>query len=187
MEAPLKFINRDEWRVWLAENHNKSKGAWLLIGKKNSKNAFLSYEDAVEEALCFGWIDSIVKKRDVETFLQWYASRRTHSIWSVSNKRRAEKLIAEGRMTEDGLRKIEEARRNGNWEQTLGTPKDVIPKDFRNALDSNKKAQQFFLSLSKTNRYLYVYWISSAKKETTRQQRIAKAVERLSIGEKLTD
>jgi uncharacterized protein YdeI (YjbR/CyaY-like superfamily) len=133
MEAPLKFINRDELRVWLDENHNKSKGAWLLIGKKNSKNARISCEDAVEEALCFGWIDGIVKKRDAVTFLQWYAPRRTRSIWSVSNKRRAEKLIAEGRITEDGLRKIEEAKRNGNWEQTLGTPKDVLPKDFQKA------------------------------------------------------
>jgi uncharacterized protein YdeI (YjbR/CyaY-like superfamily) len=187
METPLKFTNRDEWRLWLTENHDKSKGAWLLIGKKNSKNAFLSYEDAVEEALCFGWIDGIVKKRDAETFLQWYAPRRTHSIWSVSNKKRAERLIAEGRMAEAGLRKIEEARRNGNWEQTLGTPKEMIPKDFQKALDSNKKAKQFFLGLSKTNRYMYAYWISSAKKEATKQQRITKALERLSVGKKLTD
>ena len=187
MEAPLKFTNRDEWRLWLTENHDKSKGAWLLTGKKNSKRALLCYEDAVEEALCFGWIDGIVKKKDAETFLQWYAPRTKRSIWSVSNKRRVEKLIAEGRMTEAGLRKIEEARRNGNWEQTLGTPKDVIPKDFQKALDSNKKAKQFFLSLSKTNRYMYVYWISSAKKETTRQQRIAKAVELLSVAKKLMD
>jgi len=187
MEAPFKFTDRDEWRVWLAENHDKSKGAWLLIGKKNSRNAFLSYEDAVEEALCFGWIDGVVKKRATETFLQWYAPRRTRSIWSVSNKTRAQKLIAEGRMTEAGLRKIEEAKRNGNWEQTLGTPKDVIPKDFQKASDSNKKAKLFFLSLSKTNRYMYVYWISSAKQEATGQQRVAKAVERLSVGKKLTD
>ncbi len=187
MEAPLHFANRDEWRVWLAENHNKSKGAWLVIGRKNSKTAFLSYDDAVEEALCFGWIDGIVKRRDAGTFLQWYVPRNKNSIWSVSNKRRAERLIADGKMTEAGLRKIDEARRNGNWEQTLGTPKQVVSKDFQKALDSNTKAKQFFLGLSRTNRYQYSYWISSAKKETTRHQRIAKALERLSAGKKLTD
>jgi uncharacterized protein YdeI (YjbR/CyaY-like superfamily) len=187
MEASLKFRNRDEWRVWLSENYDKNKGVWLLIGRKNSKTAFLHYEEAVEEALCFGWIDGIVKKKDAEAFLQWYVPRRAHSIWSVSNKRRVERLVAAGKMAEAGFKMIEEAKRNGSWVQTLGTPTEVIPEDFQMALDSNEKAKQFFLSLSKTNRYFYVYWITSAKKEMTRKERIAKAVGRLSVGKKLAD
>ena len=187
MEASLKFRNRDEWRVWLSENYDKNKGVWLLIGRKNSKTAFLHYEEAVEEALCFGWIDGIVKKKDAEAFLQWSVPRRAHSIWSVSNKRRVERLVAAGKMAEAGFKMIEEAKRNGSWVQTLGTPTEVIPEDFQMALDSNEKAKQFFLSLSKTNRYFYVYWITSAKKEMTRKERIAKAVGRLSVGKKLAD
>ena len=186
MDELLQFKNRDEWRAWLAENHSRSKGAWLVISKKHARKAGLSYEEAVEEALCFGWIDSIVKKRDAETFQQWFAPRRENSIWSVSNKRRAEKLIAEGKMTHAGMEKIEAAKRNGSWQQALGTPTDLVPEDFQKALNSNTEAKQFFESLNKTDRYFYVYWITRAKKDATRRERILKAMERLSLGKRMT-
>ncbi len=102
-------------------------------------------------------------------------------------QKRVEKLIAEGRMTNVGLAKIEEAKRRGSWEQTLGTPTEIVPEDFQKALNANEKAKQFFRSLSKTNRYFFVYWIVNAKRETTRRQRIDRAVERLAAGKKLQD
>jgi uncharacterized protein YdeI (YjbR/CyaY-like superfamily) len=186
MDELLQFKNRAGWRAWLAENHSKSKGTWLAISKKHAKNAALSYEEAVEEALCFGWIDSIVKKRDVETFQQWFAPRRENSIWSVSNKRRAEKLMAEGKMTHAGMAKIEAAKRSGSWQQALGTPTELVPEDFQKELGSNEKAKRFFASLTKTDRYFYVYWIASSKKPATRQERILKAIDRLAHGKRLT-
>ncbi len=186
MDELLQFKNRGEWRAWLAENHSRPRGAWLVISKKHFENAALPYEDAVEEALCFGWIDSIVKKRDTETFQQWFAPRRENSPWSVSNKLRVEKLIAEGKMAQAGMAKIEAAKRSGNWEEARGTPTEHVPEDFQKALDSNQKAKRFFESLSKTNRYFYVYWITNAKKDSTRRERILKATDRLAQGKLMT-
>jgi uncharacterized protein YdeI (YjbR/CyaY-like superfamily) len=186
MDEVLHFKNRLEWRAWLSDNHKNSKGTWVYISKKNAKNSFLPYEEAVEEALCFGWIDGTIRKGDSEKFPQRFAPRTGKSIWSVSNKNRVQKLIAEGKMTEAGLAKIEEAKRNGNWDRTLGTPSKRVPEDFQKALDTNEQAKTFFQNLTQTNRYFYVYWIETAKKPTTRQQRITKTVTKLAEGKKLT-
>jgi uncharacterized protein YdeI (YjbR/CyaY-like superfamily) len=114
----LYVTNREEWRTWLKENHETEKEIWLVFFKKNSGKPGIIYEDAVEEAICFGWIDSLVKKIDDQSYSQKFTPRTVKAGWSVSNKIRAERMIQQGRMTQAGLDKIREAKENGNWEKT---------------------------------------------------------------------
>ncbi len=188
METALSFRNRDEWRYWLMQNHDKERGLWLRIRKKHARGEGITYGEAVEEALCFGWIDSTVRKGDDEAFVQWFAPRSKGSIWSAANKMRAERLIAEGKMTGAGLAKIEEAKRNGNWEKALGTPRpEAMPDDFQKALQSNRAAKEFFERLSATDQYYFVYWVLSSRRDETRRKRIRDSVEKLSLKKRLTD
>jgi uncharacterized protein YdeI (YjbR/CyaY-like superfamily) len=173
----LYVTSRDDWRAWLKENHDVEQEVWLVYYKKHTGKPRIHYDDAVEEALCFGWIDSIVKKIDAEKYIQKYTPRKQKSIWSEANKKRAERMIKQGRMTEAGLAKIKEAKQNGEWEK--GTSREDpkgIPADLRRALAANKKARQNFEDLAPSCKKQFIWWISTAKMDRTRQRRIKETV-----------
>jgi len=177
-DQPLHFHSQDEWRVWLQENHASGKEAWLVIRKTNTAKSGVSYEEAVEAALCFGWIDGIMTSIDSEHYYLRFTPRKRGSIWSVSNQRRVERLIAEGRMAEAGLAKVREAQENGEWEAAVRR-EDVssLPEDLRDALGGDASAQVNFDRLSPSQKRQFLYWIASAKTDKTRQRRIEKTVD----------
>jgi uncharacterized protein YdeI (YjbR/CyaY-like superfamily) len=179
MPQNLKFKTKKEWRKWLQENHNNSSEAWVVIYKKNSEQQGLRYIEAVEEALCFGWIDSKMKKIDEDTFKQRFSPRRKKSIWSKSNKELALRLMKEQKMTKAGYEAIEEAKKSGSWKHayTSKTPPE-IPKDLEEALAVSPKAQFNFQTFPNSTKLIYVHWINNAKKPETRSRRIKQVVER---------
>lgn len=175
-----------EWKSWLEENHDSSSGVWLVFYKKESGKPSLTYEEAIEEALCYGWIDSIIKKVDEECFLRKFTPRNDDSKWSDLNKKRVEKLIHENRMTEYGLAKVEIAKQNGVWDEPeQSRPQFVMHDEFQAALDRHPRALEFFSSLNKADRQQYIYWVASAKRDETRQKRIKESLELLQQGQKL--
>ena len=177
----LYVTNRIDWRDWLQSNHQSKKEIWLIYYKKHTGKPRIPYDDAVEEALCFGWIDSIVKRVDDATFVQKFSPRKPRSVWSVLNKERVEKMIKAGLMTQVGMDKIEEAKNNGKWEEAYSSKKVVdIPSDLTIALRKDKVAHRNFLNFADSYKNMYINWINSAKKEETRQRRIKEVVLRSS-------
>ena len=143
------FKNRDAWRAWLEKNHAREIELWLVLYKKNSGKPTVSYEQAVEEALCLGWIDGLTKGIDEEKFAQRFSPRRSGSVWSESNKKRVAKMIEQGRMTDVGLAKVEEAKRNGEWDKaTMREDTTNVPLDLQRALKTDKQAQRNFDALA---------------------------------------
>jgi uncharacterized protein YdeI (YjbR/CyaY-like superfamily) len=180
------FKNRDAWRVWLAKNHARENELWLVLYKKNSGKPTVSYDEAVEEALCFGWIDGIIKAIDEEKYATRFSPRRQGSIWSESNKKRVAKMIAQGRMTEIGLTRVIEAKSNGEWNKaTMREDTSNIPPELKRALASDKKAKVYFKGLAPSHKRQYIYWIADAKLDATRQRRIHKALQMLRENKKL--
>ena len=180
------FKTRDAWRAWLAQNHARATELWLVIYKKNSGKPTVSYDEAVEEALCFGWIDGITKSISAEKYAQRFSPRRRGSVWSESNENRVAKMIAQGRMTESGLAKIEEAKRNGEWDKaTRREAATDAPRELKQALQGNKLAQRNFDALSPSQKKLYIFWVADAKKVETRQRRSQVAVRMLKENKKL--
>lgn len=174
----LFFSNRIEWRTWLEENHYKDKEIWLIYFKKHTNKPSITYEEAVQESLCFGWIDSILKRIDDEKYMQKFTPRKSKSIWSETNKRRVEKLIEEGIMTEAGLVRINEAKENGEWyKSAIKDETTEIPPDLSKALDIDKMGLKNFTNFAPSYQKLAIGWISSAKKDETRQKRIIEIVE----------
>lgn len=174
---------REEWREWLEDNHHCQEGIWLVYYKKHTGKPRIPYEDAVEEALCFGWIDSIVKRVDEETYVQKFTPRRKRSVWSKLNKVRAIRLIKSGRMTPLGLEKIEEAKKNGIWQNAYTSKKRVeMPEDLKDALSSNKIAESFFNVLTPSNKNRYINWVNFARRQETRNNRIIKVVKYCAEG-----
>ncbi len=172
------FKNRQEWRKWLEKNHDKNDGIWVVYYKKHTKKESLSYNEAVEEALCFGWIDSQIKSVDSECYKQKYTPRRKDSVWSLVNKKRVEKMIKEGKMTEYGLKLIEEAKKNGKWDMAYGSRvQQEVPEDLIKALKKKKKAYENFMKFAPSHQTTYIYWLNSAKREETRKKRIEKIIE----------
>ena len=177
MGKPLHITSRDDWRAWLEENHATEKEIWLLHYKKHAGKPGIPYEDAVEEALCFGWIDGIMRRIDEEKYALRYSPRKSGSIWSETNKKRAERMIEQGRMTDAGLAKIKEAKKNGEWRKaTLREDTTNIPLDLKKALEANEKARHNFESLAPSYRKQFIWWITSAKMHETRRRRIQKIV-----------
>jgi uncharacterized protein YdeI (YjbR/CyaY-like superfamily) len=173
----LFFSNRDEWRSWLELNHDKSDGIWVIYFKKNSGKKSLGYSEGVEEALCFGWIDSLVKSIDNERYKQKYTPRRKNSVWSEINRKRVEKMVNEGKMTAAGLKMIEEAKQNGHWQRAYGTAiKQEMPEDLIQALLKSKKAHEHFFKFAPGHQNTYIYWLNSAKRRETRLKRIEKII-----------
>jgi uncharacterized protein YdeI (YjbR/CyaY-like superfamily) len=186
MSKTLHVTNREDWRQWLEKNHDKEKEVWLIFYKKHTAKLRVHYDDAVEEALCFGWIDSIVKRIDDEKYAQKFTPRKPGSKWSQLNKKRVEKMIKEDRMTEAGLALINAAKKSGKWEQFISQPKElIIPPVVITALSANKKAWENFNNLAPSYQRQYVGWITTAKKEETRQRRLNEAIILLEQGKKL--
>ncbi|MFA6001949.1 MAG: YdeI/OmpD-associated family protein [Thermoleophilia bacterium] len=183
---PIMFANREEWRAWLEENHDKSDGIWLAYYKKHTGKSSVQYEEAVEEALCFGWIDSQVNAIDDERYMQHYTPRRRSSIWSQSNKERVHRLLVEGRMTEYGMAAVLEAQKGGNWETLTDVDNLVVPDDLSEALSANEKAEAFFNRINASDQKAYLFWITSAKQEETRKKRIKMTVKQLAKNKRRT-
>jgi uncharacterized protein YdeI (YjbR/CyaY-like superfamily) len=174
----LYVTDRQTWRKWLRTNHNRKKEIWLVYYKKHSKKSRIPYDDAVEEALCFGWIDSTVKRVDDETYVQKYTPRRSGSIWSDTNIRRAKKMIRQKKMTKAGLALYNEtkSRKKQSTRVVIVTKRLKIPPDLKAALGKNKEAEKNFKNFAPSYRKMYIWYILSAKKSETRQRRIIKVV-----------
>ena len=181
----IYLSERHKWRDWLADNHADSPGVWLIYYKKHTGIARIAYDDAVEEALCFGWIDSTVRRLDNQRYAQKFVPRRARSKWSGHNRARAERLIASGSMTAAGLAKIEAARSSGEWDRALEDRVDrPMPQELEQALTDDTKARAAFDRLTPTQRKYFINGSAEAKKPETRERRAAKAVGMLREGRK---
>ena len=172
----LYFKNADEWRTWLHENHHSSKGIYLLFYKVSSDYESMRWEEAVQVAICYGWIDSTVKKIDEHQRRQHFTPRKDKSVWSKLNKTYIEKLIQENTMHESGLRKIEIAKQNGSWNSLDEVENHVIPEDLQLAFNDNPKAWSNYQAFSPSYRKSYLYWLNQAKRVETRQNRIREII-----------
>jgi uncharacterized protein YdeI (YjbR/CyaY-like superfamily) len=174
---PLRVADREAWRAWLQEHHAIEKEAWLIIHKKHTARVGIGYEEALEEALCFGWIDGLMQSIDIETFTLRFSPRKARSIWSESNKQRVERLIEQGRMTEAGMAAIRHAKENGEWDKALEREDtSVLPSDLEEALQRDGRIWFKWESLAPSRKRQYIYWITSAKTEETRRRRIRETV-----------
>jgi uncharacterized protein YdeI (YjbR/CyaY-like superfamily) len=182
----MPFEQKEFWASWLDENHATSPGVWLKIAKKAARIESVSYDEAVEVALCYGWIDGQGKSYDESSWLQKFTPRRVKSIWSKINRKRAEELIEAGRMKPAGLEAVEAARLDGRWDAAYDSPGTAaVPGDFQAELDRNPKAKAFYSTLNSTNRYAILFRIQTAKKAETRAKRIQKFIQMLEKNEKL--
>lgn len=164
--------DRATWRRWLQKNHGVCPGIWLVYYKKDSGKSRVPYADAVEEALCFGWIDSTQRPRDEESSMQLFTPRKPKSNWSKLNKERVAKLEAEGLMTDAGREKIDIAKKNGSWTSLDAVEAFTIPTELQKAFASNKTAKKNFDAMSPSVRKHFLHWLNTAKREETRKQRI---------------
>lgn len=174
---PLAPAGRAEWRAWLAAHHGEEQGLWVLVAKKAA--AGLHYEEAVEEALCFGWIDSLVRPGDEGHYRQWFSPRRPGSGWSASNKKRVARLLKAGRMAPPGLAKVETAKADGSWDLLDRVEALEMPEDLAEALTAVPGAPEGFAGLAPSLQKQYLYWVASAKRPQTRANRVAAVVARL--------
>jgi uncharacterized protein YdeI (YjbR/CyaY-like superfamily) len=180
----LPFRSSAEFRKWLAANHRECGGIWLRIFKKDSGEPSVTYAEALDEALCFGWIDGQKQRHDEASWRQRFTPRRPKSGWSKINTQHAERLIKSGRMKAAGQAQIDAAKKDGRWAAAYDSPsKATFPEDFLAALCKNKKSQVFFESLSKVNRYAIAYRLQTAKKPETKQRRMEMILAMLGRGE----
>jgi uncharacterized protein YdeI (YjbR/CyaY-like superfamily) len=186
MKRELYVTNRDDWRAWLEKNHDAAKEVWLICYKKHSGKPGILYEASVEEALCFGWVDSIIRRLDDDRCARKFTPRKGASAWSESNKKRAEKMIRKGRMTKVGMIKIIEAQERGEWSRVREVSKElVVPSFIQKALAKNEKAHAFFRTLADSYKRQIVSWVSSAKKEETKARRLTEVISLLEKSQKL--
>ncbi|MBI5959696.1 MAG: YdeI/OmpD-associated family protein [Chloroflexi bacterium] len=169
-------LSRQEWREWLIQNHEREEGIWLVTYKKASGKPRLDYEEAVEEALCVGWIDSKGGKLDDERTMLWIAPRKTGSGWSRPNKERLERLIAAGLMLPAGLAKIEAAKQDGSWSKLDGVENLEVPPDLQTGLDANPTARDYFEAFPRSVKRAILEWIVNARRPETRAKRIEETV-----------
>lgn len=186
-ELPIQsFASKKKWADWLAKQHVKSTGLWLKLAKKGSGIPSVTYEEALDVALCYGWIDGQKRSFDDQYWLQKFTPRGPKSIWSKINTEKVERLIASGEMQPAGLQAVEAAKQDGRWEAAYPSQKNItIPDDFQSALDRNPKAAAFFATLRSAERYPFLLRIQTAKKAETREKRIRQFVEMLMRGEKI--
>jgi uncharacterized protein YdeI (YjbR/CyaY-like superfamily) len=183
----LFFATPAELEAWMGEHGEESDGIWLKFAKKASGTGSVAYAEAVEIALCHGWIDGQAKPLDDHHYLQRFTPRRARSKWSKRNREKAERLIAEGRMCPPGLREIDRAKEDGRWDDAYDSPATAtVPDDFQAALDAEPAAREFFETLGSTKRYAFLYRITDAKRPETRAKRIAEYVALLREGKTLT-
>jgi uncharacterized protein YdeI (YjbR/CyaY-like superfamily) len=181
MERPancLDFKDRNQWRSWLGENYVIATEAWVIITKKKYQGQGLSLNEAVEEALCFGWIDGKLKSLNEKQFVLRFSPRTSKSIWSMSNIRRAEKLLSDGKMINAGRQKIVEAIENGEWEAAIQREQvDKIPDELEKALLKLEGALSAYQALPDSRKKQLMYWLQDAKREETKEKRIQKIIE----------
>jgi uncharacterized protein YdeI (YjbR/CyaY-like superfamily) len=185
-ELLIAFETPDEWREWLKKNHEQQDVVWVHFFKKDSGVKSINYAEALDEALCFGWIDGQVKKVDVKSWKQRFTPRRARSNWSVKNTQNIERLTKLGKREPAGMKQVEAARADGRWQQAYESQKKGRPPDdFILALSKNIRANEFFKTLDKHNLYAIYYRIQSAKKPETRENRIKMIIAMLEKGLKL--
>ena len=174
--------NRQHWREWLQEHHDTKQAIWLIYHKKKSATPNLTWSEAVDEALCFGWIDSRAKPIDDETYRQFFSRRKPRSVWSKVNKEKVQRLIDDGRMALAGLRVINLAKQNGSWTLLDEADALIVPPDLAAALQNSPTADHYFQHLSRSDKRTILQWLVAAKRVATRQSRIAELIERADQG-----
>lgn len=187
MENEIEMIyadSRQAWRQWLEANHAKQQSIWLVYYKKKANRPTVSYNDAVDEALCFGWIDSKAKPIDEEKYMQFFSPRRKKSIWSRINKEKVERLVSEGLMTKAGYEIIDIAKQNGSWTILEEAEALIIPTDLDDELKKSPKALDYFLGLSRSDKRNILQWLVLAKRTETRQKRIDEIVSLAKLKQK---
>jgi uncharacterized protein YdeI (YjbR/CyaY-like superfamily) len=178
------FATQAAWAVWLEKNHRESTGLWLRLAKKGCGSRSVTYGEALETALCYGWIDGQKRGESDEAWLQRFLPRSARSIWSKINRGKVDALIATGQMKAAGLEAVERARKDGRWKAAYDSPKGAkVPEDFQAALDKNPRARKFFLSIDGANRYALLFRIQTVKKAETRARKIGEFVEMLERNE----
>lgn len=181
----LSFASPADFRKWLDKNHATPDGIWLRFFKKSSGRKSINHAEALDQALCFGWIDGQAKPGDERSWLQKFTPRRPKSGWSKLNTAHVERLTRVGRMTRAGLEAVAAAKADGRWQAAYDSPRNAAPPDdFLKALGKSKKAQAFFETLNRANVYAIVYRLQTAKKPETREKRITMILEMLNRGEK---
>lgn len=173
----VEVTSRAEWRAWLKKNHKRTEGIWLITYKKHVKEKYLSFEEKVQEALCFGWIDSVPRKLDADRTMHYLSPRKPNSIWSAVNKAHVERLIAEKRMTPAGLERIAIAKANGSWTSIDAAEAMEMPADLLRALKKDRTALKHYEAFPRSTRKFILTWVGSAKTEATRSKRIRETVE----------
>lgn len=168
--------SKDEWRLWLKNNHSTQKSVWVIFYKKKSQIPSISWSDAVDEALCFGWIDSVKKTIDTEKYKQFFSQRKPNSTWSKINKDKVDYLIAKKLMRKAGLKAVEMAKQNGSWTIFDSAENLIIPSDLEEEFKTEPSSKEYFLSLSKSSRKSILQWIILAKRAETRKGRINEIV-----------
>ena len=183
----VHVVTRDDWRAWLEKHHRTEREVWLVFFKKQTGRRSIPYGDALEEALCFGWIDSIIKKIDGEKYVRKFTPRTNRIKWSELNLKKVRELMAKGLMTKAGLSKIDDGLLKGTKKTTArrAAAELQIPPYLNQALEADPKAMEYFGKLAPSYQKLYIGWIDSAKKEETRLRRLKEAIDKLSRGEKL--
>jgi uncharacterized protein YdeI (YjbR/CyaY-like superfamily) len=186
-ELPIvEAADQQGWRRWLDANHATLPGAWLKFAKKGSPTSTVSYGEAVEEALCYGWIDGQVRAHDAHFYLQRFTPRRARSKWSQINREKAARLIEAGRMRPAGMAHVQAAQADGRWEAAYPAQSNAtVPDDFQRELDRNPKAHDFFDTLTGQTRYAFLYRLHNVSKPEARAKRIANYIELLSSGRTL--
>jgi uncharacterized protein YdeI (YjbR/CyaY-like superfamily) len=178
----LQPRSRKAWRAWLTKNHATSSGVWLIYAKKHTKIPSLSYSDAVEEALCFGWIDSLIHPIDDSTYKQVFTPRKPKSRWSALNRKRVAKLIEAGLMTAAGLALITLAKKTGTWEAYVPSETLTLPPELKKAINANPAAKKNWPTYTESQRKIFLYRVHDAKRPDTRAQRIARVIEIVASG-----
>ena len=181
----IAFKSSKEWASWLAQNHTKSSGLWLRLFKKASGVASVTYAEALDEALCYGWIDGQLDKYDEKSWLRKFTPRRPKSVWSKRNIAHIDRLTRAGKMKSAGRKEVEAAKADGRWKRAYDSPSAMqIPADFLKALSQDKKAKAFFATLNKANTYAIAWRLQTAKRPETRAKRLQAILAKLKKGEK---
>jgi uncharacterized protein YdeI (YjbR/CyaY-like superfamily) len=182
----LLFKTPEKWRLWLELHHHSKAGVWLQFAKKNAPLQSINYDQALEEALCFGWIDSLLQKYDDQSYVQKFSPRKSNSIWSKKNTEHIEQLIKLKKMHPAGLAVVEAAKQSGRWQIAYDKPADMkVPADFLAELEKKPKAKAFFETLNKANTYAIAWRLHTASKPETRQKRFQKLIEMMEKGQSL--
>ena len=183
----LHFTKASEWRAWLEANHTRAKGVWLVSYKQRTCKPAIDYEDAICEALCFGWIDASYRRIDDERGALWWSPRRKGSVWARTNKARVERLEAEGRMTDAGRAVIERAKADGSWEMLEPVEALIVPDDLAVAFDEHPGARENWDAFAPTAKRAYLLWIVTAKRAPTRAKRVAETAAAVAAGRRFEE